>query len=269
MHKYRLIALFLLAVAAPTRAHAVVFGPLIAAAYDMLSWIAVAVTVLLVSATMAILLLYIFMGWIKAMLGIAFMPFTLMVFPLDKGRMLSGALSFCLGAVASFVFSLAVGLMGLAALLTGAEAIKAATIRAGQAVAGGAAPSGIEISGLGLAMAIMMAILSALILLVVFNAKSWGAEFFGSSSFDVSMPRMRLAKGGGGGGGRSKSDHPPPPGGAARAGGGGGGAGGAGGQQAPSRAQAAGATAGRATTAAINNVRGSAAARALGRVRGS
>ncbi|MCX8017216.1 MAG: hypothetical protein N2690_04870, partial [Rhodocyclaceae bacterium] len=128
------------------------------------------------------ILVYMFAGWIKAMLGVAFSPIALVVVPLDRGRMLGNVIGFVLGALATYAFSLAVGLIGLNMLTTGAakvvEAVRAASNNPDAALFGGGA-------AYSLGFSMMSLMLSVLVLLVVYNAKHWGAEFFGSAAFDM------------------------------------------------------------------------------------
>ena len=149
--------------------------------------------------TLSVLLIYMFTGWFKAMLGLAFAPLVIILFPLDKGRMASGALSFILGGIGSFVFSMAVGLVGMGMMLAGArrmlELVRGVSASVAQGDAGavaGMAQVG-SVASMNAVMLLLMLVMSALILFLVFNAKNWGAEFFGSSSFSMDSRTMRSA----------------------------------------------------------------------------
>lgn len=149
--------------------------------------------------TLAVLLIYMFAGWFKAMLGLAFAPLVIILFPLDKGRMASGALSFILGGIGSFVFSMAVGLVGMGMMLAGAERMLELVRGVSASVAQGDAGAVADMAQVGsvasmnAVMLLLMLVMSVLILFLVFNAKNWGAEFFGSSSFSMDSKTMRSA----------------------------------------------------------------------------
>lgn len=141
--------------------------------------------------TVVILLIYIFAGWFKAMLGAAFAPIALMVVPIDKGRMASGALSFMLSGVGAFAFSLAVGLIGLGMLIAGAQRMVTFVQQNSAALA---APDALNAgASMNLMLLLLMIGLSTMVLLIIFNAKSWGAEFFGGSAFSMESKSMRGA----------------------------------------------------------------------------
>ena len=149
--------------------------------------------------TLSVLLIYMFAGWFKAMLGLAFAPLVIILFPLDKGRMASGALSFILGGIGSFVFSMAVGLVGMGMMLAGAgrmlELVRGVSASVAQGDAGAVADMAQvgSVASMNAVMLLLMLVMSALILFLVFNAKNWGAEFFGSSSFSMDSKTMRSA----------------------------------------------------------------------------
>ena len=141
--------------------------------------------------TVVILLIYIFAGWFKAMLGAAFAPIALMVVPIDKGRMASGALSFILSGIGAFAFSLAVGLIGLGMLIAGAQRMLTFVQQNSAALA---APDALNAgASMNLMLLLLMIGLSTMVLLIIFNAKSWGAEFFGGSAFSMESKSMRGA----------------------------------------------------------------------------
>jgi hypothetical protein len=151
-------------------------------------------------ATMAFLVLFMFVGWIKALFGAAFGPFALYLLPLDRGRLLTTATSFILGGIGTYAFSLVIVMLTMNMFTTGAElAIK------------GTAANKSELADRDLAFAISLILLSILMLMVALLAKNWGAEFFGTMSFDLPTPRgTGIRRGGGrrdgGGGGGNKSD---------------------------------------------------------------
>lgn len=163
--------------------------------------------------TVVILLIYIFAGWFKAMLGAAFAPIALMVAPIDKGRMASGALSFMLSGIGAFAFSLAVGLIGLGMLIAGAQRMVTFVQQNSAALA---APDALNAgASMNLMLLLLMIGLSTMVLLIIFNAKSWGAEFFGGSAFSMESKSMRGAVASGiksvTGGTRRPPPPPPPP----------------------------------------------------------
>lgn len=153
--------------------------------------------------TVVILLLYIFAGWFKAMLGAAFAPIALVVAPIDKGRMASGALSFMLSGIGAFAFALAVGLVGLGMLIAGAQHMVTFVQQNSAALA---APDALNAgASMNLMLLLLMIGLSTMVLLIIFNAKSWGAEFFGGSAFSLESKSMRGAAASvAGGGGKGK-----------------------------------------------------------------
>ncbi|MCX8016312.1 MAG: hypothetical protein N2690_00210 [Rhodocyclaceae bacterium] len=140
-------------------------------------------------------LVYMFAGWIKAMLGVAFSSIGVLLLPLDRGRFLSGVAFYVAGAIATYAFSLAVGIIVLAMFAAGADVMVQASIAA---QGSGASRSSVAMYSLGFALAVML--LAILIMLVVVNAKHWGVEYFGTRAFDMGMkaPRgigLRLPRG--------------------------------------------------------------------------
>jgi len=178
-------------------------------------------------ATMGFLVLYMFVGWMKALFGAAFGPFALYLLPLDRGRLLGTAVSFILGGVGIYAFSLVIVMLAMNMWVTGAELVMKQT-----------GPTEAYMATRDVAFALGIVVLSILMLMVANLSKDWGAEFFGIASFDVSMPRGtgyrrnrkdRRDHGGGGGANSGSGGNNSGGGRAAGGGGGGGGGGGSGG----------------------------------------
>jgi len=163
--------------------------------------------------TNGFIVLFMFVGWMKSLFGAAFGPLALYMLPIDRGRLLSTAVSFILGGIATYAFSLVISMLTMNMFVTGSDLVLKEI---------GTATSMKEAASRDLVFAACMVLMSLLMLMVVFMAKNWGAEFFGTMSYDLPRYRGRrsgvvVAGGGGGGGGSSGG------GGGRRSGGGGGG----------------------------------------------
>ncbi|MCX8016311.1 MAG: hypothetical protein N2690_00205 [Rhodocyclaceae bacterium] len=128
------------------------------------------------------ILVYMFAGWIKAMLGLAFSPIGILLLPLDKGRFLINVGFYIAGALATYAFALAVGIIALAMFAAGADIVVRVSTSVQQS---GASGDELRMYSLGFALAVIL--LSVLVIQVVINAKHWGAEYFGTRAFDMGM----------------------------------------------------------------------------------
>jgi len=148
-------------------------------------------------ATIGYIILFMFIGWLKALFGAAFGPLALYMLPIDRGRLLSTATSFILGGVGIYAFSLVIAMLTMNMFLAGSEFVLGKI---------GTSGSLSEAASRDLLFATVMVLMSILMLMVVFFARDWGAEFFGTASFDlpkVSFKRNKSKsnddkKGGGG-----------------------------------------------------------------------
>lgn len=194
---------------------------------DMIAWGLLFMAKSFMYVTLMVILVYMFAGWLKAVLGAAFAPIALVASPLDRGSLLSGAIRFIMGAIATYAFSLVIGLMSIGILNKGAQAVL-------NAIAKNPATTLTDTAGYSLGFSLMALLLSVLLLIVTLNARHWGAEFFGVGAFGFPGVRgagVRLpnrGKGGGGGGG-----NPSGGGGGSPSGGGGPSSGGGGGGGSP------------------------------------
>lgn len=161
---------------------------LTSAALDLLAFLVLWIAKAIMYSALIVILIYIFAGWIKALLGAAFAPISLVMLPIDNGRMLSGVVGFILGSIGTYAFSLAVGMLMLNMFNKGAESmVNAISQRTDVTLT--------ESSTFALGFALLGVLLSVMMFLVVTNAKNWGSEFFGSASFDMSSRTLNQALG--------------------------------------------------------------------------
>lgn len=159
-----------------------------AAMLDVLTYAVIFFAKSVMSLVILAILIYMFAGWIKAMLGAAFAPIALVMAPLDRGRLFGSSVGFVMGGIASYAFTLATGLLMLKMFTVGADKMLQALAQHGVSTLTGTATY-------AMGFAIMALLLSIMMLLVVFNAKNWGAEFFGSAAFDMSSRVLNQALG--------------------------------------------------------------------------
>jgi len=167
---------------------------------DILSLILIDIANLILWAVIGFIILYMFIGWLKALFGAAFGPLAFYILPIDGGRLLSTAVSFILGGVGSYAFSLVIAMLTMNMFVAGSDLILNKI---------GSAKSMSEAASHNLLFSLSIMLLSIIMFMVTSYAKNWGAEFFGTMSYSLPHVRFRGNKRrpedpNNGGGGRKK-----------------------------------------------------------------